>query len=138
MYPKPSSREKRMFNWIIDSIIVFIISLGFSLLAIFLLQIFDFKKIMSYENVIFPAVYFLYYFIFESLFKRTIGKLLTKTKVVHLNDISQRVTIGQILLRSVIRLIPIEFLSYFSEDPVGWHDNASNTIVINIKELKGK
>jgi uncharacterized RDD family membrane protein YckC len=69
---------------------------------------------------------FCYYTLFEILFRRTPGKFLTDTTVVAegLTPASNR----SILMRSLIRLIPLEGISFlFKKD---WHDCLSSTKVV--------
>jgi uncharacterized RDD family membrane protein YckC len=74
----------------------------------------------------------LYYSITESLFSRTIGKLITKTIVVDING--EKPASGIIIKRSFCRLIPFNHFSFLGGNTRGWHDSISNTYVVN-KEL---
>lgn len=78
----------------------------------------------------FVILFFLYYFINELLFKTTIGKLITRTKLVSINN--SKLGLKTIFVRSLSRLIPFEQLSFLSSLPVGIHDSLSNTRVIKI------
>ena len=81
------------------------------------------------ESVVFP---FLYYTVLEGVFGRTLGKLVTGTRVVALDG--RRATLLQILGRTLARFIPFEPLSFFGRGaPIGWHDSLSNTRVIQIR-----
>lgn len=76
-----------------------------------------------------------YYFLFEFFLQRTPGKYLTKTLVI--NEYGQKPTIEQLLIRSVVRLVPFEPLSCWSDMySRGWHDKWSNTWVVTEEELK--
>lgn len=75
-------------------------------------------------------VFFTYYFLFEVIFNRTIGKLITCT-IVRSKLEYKRVGFWRIFLRSICRLIPFEFISYISKKPFGLHDQLSGTVVIN-------
>jgi len=71
------------------------------------------------------AVYYLYYFIFEWTTGQTVGKMITKTKVVN-SGTDMKPGILRTLIRTLSRLIPIDFLSYlFSSN--GMHDWISKT-----------
>lgn len=72
---------------------------------------------------------FLYYFLSESIFRNTLGKFVTRTKVIRING--QKLRIQDALIRSLLRLIPLEQLTFISAHPVGVHDSLSNTRVIN-------
>ena len=70
-------------------------------------------------------VYYLYYFIFELTIGQTIGKMITKTKVVSV-DQNEKISLVSIFIRTFSRLIPIDILSYiFSVN--GIHDILSKT-----------
>ena len=70
----------------------------------------------------------MYYIIFEGINGKTIGKYITKTKVVSINR--KKASITRILIRSIIRIFLIEVFSFFSKRPIGWHDSISGTYVI--------
>jgi len=69
----------------------------------------------------------IYYTLFEAITSRTLGKLITGTKVV--DEKGNAPDIGKILLRSLCRYIPFDAISFFSEGQ-GWHDSLSKTRVI--------
>lgn len=72
--------------------------------------------------------YFLYFFLMESIFGKTIGKIFTKTIVVT-KDHYQKPSIIQVFIRTISRLIPFYFLSYLVTGK-GMHDHFSKTILI--------
>lgn len=80
------------------------------------------------------AVFF-YYFIMEILFNRTIGKMITRTKVVSINGTTP--AFSQIFVRSAIRALPIlnlfDAYSFFHTDNTGLHDRWSDTELIKNK-----
>jgi uncharacterized RDD family membrane protein YckC len=121
---------KRIINYIIDSIVIIILFLAFIsfLLPILLKSI---KSEFVFDiNIILVIIYFLYYFVFETLTRRTVGKFFTKTIVVSVTN--KKPSIGQFLVRTLLRFMFIEVISYFTHRPVGWHDRLSNTVVIEI------
>lgn len=68
-----------------------------------------------------------YYLIFEGISNKTIGKYLTKTKIIR-ND-GKQPSLIHIDVRTIIRIVPLDIFSYlFSSN--GWHDRFSKTIVI--------
>lgn len=73
---------------------------------------------------------FLYYAIFESLTGRSIGKYITKTKVV--NENGEKPGYKAILLRSICRFIPFDAFSYLGSEKSGWHDKFSKTKVVGL------
>ena len=69
--------------------------------------------------------YYFYYFIFELTTGQTIGKMITKTKVVDVKS-GNNPDFLKILIRTASRLIPIDFISYLFSSK-GIHDILSKT-----------
>src|SRR5262249_47558430 len=73
-----------------------------------------------------------YYFVLEHTMGATAGKLVTGVRVV--SEDGTRASAGQIVGRTLARLIPFEVFSFlFSRHPVGWHDSLSGTRVIRAR-----
>lgn len=73
---------------------------------------------------------FIYYVVCEGLWHRTIGKLITGTRVIH--ESGRAPTLADIIMRTLLRYIPLEFITYIADTrPAGWHDRWSNTRVVN-------
>jgi len=75
------------------------------------------------------AVYFLYSAGLEAATGRTLAKFLSRTKVVKLDG--SPIGLKQACLRSVIRFVPLEFVSFLFPGP-GWHDRWSKTRVVRL------
>lgn len=73
----------------------------------------------------------LYYLAFEyGLNGKTIGKYLTRTRAIAQNG--STMTFTQALSRSLIRMVPLEPLSFFGGNGLtGWHDDWSKTLVVD-------
>ena len=113
----------RLYNFLLDSL--------FYLVTVFILIL----LLESYFNKAFLkwiliAYYYIYYLTFESLFGQTIGKLITRTRVVSLDD--SNASFLKILLRTLLRLVPIDFISYLIS-PNGIHDNLSKTKLVKLQ-----
>ncbi|MCX2743261.1 RDD family protein [Mangrovivirga sp. M17] len=67
----------------------------------------------------------LYYLFFESVFKRTPGKMITGSKVIAEKG---SLTFGKVLGRTFSRFVPFEPLSFFGDK--GWHDKWTDTQVV--------
>jgi uncharacterized RDD family membrane protein YckC len=67
------------------------------------------------------------YVVCEALFGRTLGKVLSRSRVVM--DSGERPPLGAILLRTLVRIVPFEPFSMFSGH--GWHDRWSGTQVVS-------
>lgn len=68
-----------------------------------------------------------YYTLLEGAKGKTLGKLITKTKVV--SETGGPISCGKAFMRTLIRLIPIEFLSRLSGSKM-WHDEWTKTMVV--------
>jgi uncharacterized RDD family membrane protein YckC len=75
------------------------------------------------------AMWLGYYIILEGATGRTLGKLVTKTRVVDVGGGTP--TMGQCVKRTLIRCIPFEPFSCLS-DQGGWHDRWSGTRVVQL------
>jgi uncharacterized RDD family membrane protein YckC len=71
-----------------------------------------------------------YYVVLEATLGRTLGKFVSGTRVV--TESGGKPTVGQILLRSLVRLVPFEWASFLGSSP-GWHDRWSKTRVIRTR-----
>ena len=74
---------------------------------------------------------FVYYIPMEAIFGRTFGKMVTGTKVVGENG--ERASFGQIVGRTVCRMIPFEAFSYLGANTRGWHDSIPHTRVVRCR-----
>lgn len=89
------------------------------------------------SDYLFGAFILLIYFnIIETLTGRSIGKLITKTKIVTHEGLKP--TFSDILIRTLSRLIPFEQLSFLGQDGKGWHDSISKTYVVDIEKFEAK
>ena len=79
--------------------------------------------------------YFIYLFLFEFFFKRTLGKMLFRFKI---QGFGNKINLGhflQVLKRTLSRIIPLDPISiFFDEDWIMWHDKLSKTKVIDIRK----
>ena len=72
-----------------------------------------------------------YYIAFEGISGRTIGKFITRTKVV--TETGEEPEFSHILKRTFCRFIPFESFSFLDSKRTGWHDRFSNTQVVEIE-----
>ena len=131
---KNSSRMKiadkgtRFGNHIIDNIAVIIIVILHAFVLDGLLHIIP-EDGSPWLGLYFFVLYFGYHFLLEFFFGRTIGKFITKTKVVDING--DKPNTKTLFIRNICRLIPLDNFSFlFGED--GWHDSISETQVIYV------
>ena len=124
-----ASKWLRLINFIIDTLIIFVI---YVLIDTELSK--ELQGSFAYvilENINFYLIFIFYYLLFEFFTGRTLGKILTQTKVVTLKDQGER-SLSTILLRTICRFIPFEVLSNFGD---GWHDTFSKTMVVKATRI---
>lgn len=117
----------RVLNCVIDTILITILAfIGYKITKFYTIY---------YRTYYFPyyywffAVWFGYYFLLEATFRRTPGKLLTMTKVS--NRTGGRASVGQIFIRSLVRLTLIDaFFLPFLDNTL--HDYISKTEVVEV------
>ena len=76
----------------------------------------------------------LYYVVCETLTGRTLGKLVTGTKVVAADG--GRLRLLRVLGRTLSRFIPFEAFTFISGNKPGLHDSLSGTIVVRLRPSK--
>jgi len=131
--PVLASTGKRFLNYLIDIIIYYVLLFCFGIF----LAVTGRSEFASEDNNTFQlylsvfAIYVAYFSLFELVFKgRTIGKLLTGTKVV--NEDGSDPTAKTYFLRALSRIVPFEPFSAFGGRP--WHDRWTRTYVIDVKK----
>lgn len=124
-----ANRDLRILNQITDFVAIFVIWIIVSFATIFFFGnvTIGFLGFLSIVYIFFPFIFWLYYFLFEYCFCKTIGKFITKTKVVTVNG--DRPTLRHVLARTLLRSFPFEYLSYL-DSLNGIHDQWSGTMVI--------
>jgi len=114
------SRKLRLYNFLIDSLVY----LGIVFALMVPLKFYFDERVLKWVMI---GVYYVYYFLMETINGQTVGKMITKTRVVDSNDRS--VSFGGIFFRTMMRIIPFDFISYLFS-PQGIHDYLSNTKLI--------
>ena len=89
------------------------------------------------ENYLIFAVWFIYIITFESIFGRTPGKLVTRTRVI-CSKTKKSPSFSQLVSRTFSRFIPFDLFSYLSNYPIGWHDSISGTRVVDENAVNWK
>ncbi|MDA7501644.1 RDD family protein [Chitinophagales bacterium] len=131
-------RITRLVNLLIDSLVNLLVGtilyfLFYSLLVLSGVDIVDMIRGGGLGFWLFAIPYisfylFPYYIFPEWAFNgKTLGKLITKTRVVRMNG--KPLGFGIFLLRTCCRLIPFDCFSFFFLAR-GWHDQLSNTSVV--------
>tara|TARA_R110002096_G_scaffold42144_15_gene113786 strand:+ start:15759 stop:16457 length:699 start_codon:yes stop_codon:yes gene_type:complete len=127
-----AGKGQRLLNYFIDYLAV--IGCGF-LLGIFIAIAFGDEAFAVMESipefVLGFIIFSIYYIVTEGIWNRSLGKLITGTKVVQ--EDGGRPTFAQIIGRTLCRFIPFEALSFLGEEGSGWHDSMSSTRVIKTR-----
>lgn len=134
-----ASTGQRFVNYLIDTIAMYIFSYGAGLIFGVLIYAAggmdssgDFKAGATFFLLIIMLCFFVVYYTFSEGVSggRSLGKLVTGTKVVKIDD--SEITWKDAFIRSLCRLVPFEPLSILGGTP--WHDSWTDTKVIKIRK----
>ncbi len=139
---EPASQGKRFANYLIDQVA----TIGFIVLLAFGIGVLDAMEITGgladrlfgdgsglAGNLIGILVGLIYYVVFEGLWGRTLGKLITGTKAVN-SKTGGRIGFGALMGRTLARFVPFEAFSFLRAEASGWHDKWSGTKVVDLKK----
>jgi uncharacterized RDD family membrane protein YckC len=130
-----AKRDQRAAGFVIDALLTYPLMLLLKILpgalGIFVLLDVNVDLFVIPNLFSWLATLFFYYLVCEGIWFRTIGKMITGTRVIHTSGRSP--SFIQVLIRTLVRYVPLEFLSYLGggNRPSGWHDRWSNTRVIS-------
>ena len=135
-----ASKGKRFTNFIIDNAVRFLLIALMSIIAASLSILFNnddmllwMQNISKIEDLMISYfILLLYFFLFEFLTQRTLGKLITGTKVVMADG--TKPDLKAIFIRSVSRIVPFDAFSFLGDPPIGWHDRWADTVVVDVKK----
>jgi uncharacterized RDD family membrane protein YckC len=124
--PVPASLGRRFGNFVLDGLVFAVLdgTLGGMTEALELQFDVDLVELV--------LALMLCYVLPEWLFGRTLGKLVTGTKVVSIDR--ERPSFLRIVLRTLIRFVPFEPLSFVFGRMTGWHDDWSRTRVVHSRD----
>ena len=117
---------KRFLNFVIDYVAIYILSYALGYVLASIDNNFAYQEDSVYY-IVSALILVLYYSCSEYWWGKTLGKFVTKTRVV-LNE-EGAVDYWTALKRSLIRLIPFEFFSLDNKTRMLWHDRWTNTRV---------
>jgi len=116
----------RLIDFIFILIFSFVIGIVLQLVSPQTLQLIaSGGRLMDYAFEIIVGM--IYYNFFEMITGRTMGKLMTGTKVV--DEQGKMPSADKIFVRSLCRFIPFDAFSFLGDGP-GWHDSLSKTRVV--------
>jgi uncharacterized RDD family membrane protein YckC len=128
----PAERWRRFVNLIVDYIGFFLLSFIIGILIAVIGGREGVERLQQIPQLLVGiAVLLLYYLPQEMLFGRTLGKLVTGTKVV--DEKGGPPSAMQVLGRTFSRFIPFEAFSFFAENARGWHDSIPRTYVVKCR-----
>jgi len=123
----------RFINFIIDYVAWYILSFIIAtVLSLFMQPSLD--SVIGtgiFVIIVVLGSFFLYFGFMEYKFQKTLGKFITKTKVV--KETGKKPDLGDIMTRTFCRLIPLEQFSFLFFKS-GLHDRLSETMVIYDKK----
>ncbi len=139
-----ASKGKRFVNHLIDLVpqyaVIYGLSYGFYYLGEFTgnYALSDWFNGMStvMDYVFTYLLLLIYYTLMEGYTERTLGKYVTRTKVIKID--AEPITLKDALIRSLCRLIPFDMLSFLGTNGKGWHDSISKTYVVDIDKFESK
>lgn len=125
---EPASRGRRLANCLIDTVCYYVLAVVVGT-VIALVDASFFDHMSTAADYLYGAgVMVVYYLPSEALFGRTLGKLVTRTRVV--SQSGGPPDFQQALRRTLIRFVPFEAFSFLRERSVGLHDRWSETRVV--------
>lgn len=137
-----ATRWQRFLNLSVDLLFIYILvlSLGTTIILV-ALAIDNFtlsnwvQNLTATEIGFYSAIIaFLYYYLTEQYFSRTIAKLITHTIVVDASGLKP--STKSFFVRTCCRFIPFEVFSFFGISSRGWHDVFSKTYVVKKRKFK--
>ncbi len=137
-----TSDRDRFFNCIIDFVFILVIIFFFTLFVVITGNILQWDIYRMWEEILIKlglfGTYFsfatVYYFTFESLFGRTLGKMMTGSIVI--TEYGLKPDFMVIFKRTLCRFIPFDALSFLGESGRMWHDSLSRTYVVEKNVLE--
>lgn len=122
------ARRIRLLHFLIDILFLYFIAYCSGYILVFIFGPLKALKIVEHTYLFGGSLAFIVYFSQEFIFCKTLGKLLTGTRVV--DSLGNKPGIVKLIIRSACRLIPFEAFSFLGSNKRGWHDTISDTFVI--------
>jgi len=129
--PELASRGRRLANFVLDMVGYVVMAMMIEFINAVVNLTFNVDVIGFLGPLFGLALSLLYYIVSEALFGRTLGKLVTGTRVVA--ESGGRAKLWQVVLRTLYRFVPFDALSFLSKRRPGWHDRWSKTRVVRAR-----
>jgi uncharacterized RDD family membrane protein YckC len=122
-----ASTGQRLANYLLDIIAFYGLIFIVGIFGVFGSNSSDVENNIGVIYLVAFTVIFGYYTILEGSRGKTLGKLVTKTKVLREDGLP--ISYGQAFMRTLCRMVPFEFISAFTGSQM-WHDRWTKTIVV--------
>lgn len=122
-----ASTGQRLANYLIDVIAFYALIFILAFIGTLGISNFSVEEHAGMIYLVALVVVFTYYIVLEGTKGKTLGKLVTKTKVLTENGLP--ISYGQAFMRTLCRMVPFEFISAFTGNKM-WHDQWTKTIVV--------
>lgn len=134
-----ASKGKRFLNYLFDYCAIIGLAAVLGILVAIMEEmgilsgaVYKLQHISKLEDYVFTAMLSVFYYVTtEAFFGRSLGKLITGTKVI--SDAGTKPSYLAILGRSLSRCVPFDGLSFLLASR-GWHDSWSSTQVIDVRK----
>jgi len=137
-----ASQGQRLANLFVDIIVFYLLLVILSAVLGIVLGLLGGMELVnsvvnsSAFNLYAYGIYLLYFIIFEYFLQKTVGKYLSKTRVVNIHG--EKPKLSQIIGRSFARFIPFDAFSYLGSTGRGWHDTLPELYVVDENLFKQK
>lgn len=118
-----AGKRKRLVNFLIDYLLVYVY---FGIVGSFT-GVSDGHEVSFFVAITFLFVPMIYFLLSEVFYGKTVGKIVTKTRVVGVEG--SKLGLKKVLIRTLVRIIPFEPFSFLGSNK-GWHDRVSGTYVV--------
>ncbi|MFL5729167.1 MAG: RDD family protein [Cytophagaceae bacterium] len=121
---KIADKGTRFLNYLIDLLAICVLFIVIGMVLSFMIGI-------NYIPIVFQIIYYVYYFCLEFKYNKTLGKMATGCVVV--KKTGGKPSLGNLVIRTALRIAPLDAFSYLFGSEIGIHDRLSNTRVVKKK-----
>ncbi len=133
-FSEGASNGVRFLNYLIDTILWYLLAVVIMLAIVFFSGNEELLDDKFFGYLITFVAMFSYYTFLEALTGQSIGKMITRTRVI--NQSGNKPELMQVAGRSLARVIPFDALSFLFASE-GWHDSLSGTRVVKTEQKPG-